>query len=43
MIPSAPEVERAVLGAVLVDVGMIPKAIDLLREEHFYEPRHRTI
>lgn len=35
--------ERAVLGAVLADNGLLAAVADVLRAEHFYEPRHMLI
>src|SRR5262249_61490241 len=35
--------ERAILGAVLLDNGLISQAIEQLRPEDFYVPSHRRI
>ncbi len=41
--PQNPEAERAVLGALLQDQGAVITAMDILRPEDFYDPRHQTI
>ncbi len=41
--PQAREVERAVLGALLIDKNAYPLVCEILRPESFYEPRHQTI
>ncbi|PKL82370.1 MAG: replicative DNA helicase [Ignavibacteriae bacterium HGW-Ignavibacteriae-3] len=41
--PSVPEVEMAVLGAMLIDNDAVPKAIEVLRPESFYDKRNRII
>ena len=41
--PQAPEFERAVLGAMLLDRDSIGIAIELLTEESFYKPAHRAL
>lgn len=41
--PSAPEAERAILGAVLLDPLSIHVAIDLIKAEDFYRDAHRVI
>ena len=42
-LPNSSEAERAILGAVLLDNGLIIQAIELLRPEDFYVPSHRRI
>src|SRR5438876_12428524 len=42
-LPNSSEAERAILGAVLLDNGLISSAIELLRPENFYVPSHRRI
>src|SRR5438128_1601382 len=42
-LPSSSDAERALLGAVLLDNGLIGQAVDLLRPEDFYTPSHRRI
>src|SRR5260370_3701876 len=42
-LPNSSEAERAILGAVLLDNGLISQAIELLRPEDFYVPSHRKI
>ena len=41
--PSAVEVEMAVLGAMLIDNDSVPKAIELLKPESFYDNKNRII
>ncbi|HWO56885.1 MAG TPA: replicative DNA helicase [bacterium] len=41
--PSAPEVEMAVLGAMMRDSAASVEVIELLRVEDFYKPAHRKI
>ncbi len=41
--PSVPEVEMAVLGAMLLDNNAIPKVIEVLKPEHFFDPRNKII
>jgi replicative DNA helicase len=42
--PQAPEVERAVLGAMMIDNGSIPRVVEILGDESvFYQPAHRKI
>ena len=38
-LPNSAEAERAILGAVLLDNGLISQAIEQLRPEDFYVPR----
>src|SRR5678809_1682032 len=42
-LPNSSEAERAILGAVLIDNGLISQAIELLRPEDYYVPSHRRI
>src|SRR5919201_164723 len=42
-LPNSPEAERAILGAVILDNGLISQAIELLKPEDFYVPSHRRI
>lgn len=41
--PSAPEIEQAVLGAMLIEKEAVPKAIELLTVESFYLKEHQLI
>ena len=41
--PQVIEIERAVLGAMLIDKSAIGKAIECLDETHFYKDAHRKI
>ncbi|MBX3008983.1 MAG: replicative DNA helicase [Melioribacteraceae bacterium] len=41
--PSAVEVETAVLGAMLLDENSIPKAVEVLTADAFYDPRNKII
>ncbi len=43
MPPQATEVEQSVLGAMLIEREAIPKAIEILPADAFYEPRHQRI
>ena len=42
-LPNSAEAERAILGAILLDNGLISQAIEQLRPEDFYVPSHRRI
>jgi replicative DNA helicase len=42
-LPNSAEAERAILGAVLLDNGLISQAIEHLKPEDFYVPSHRRI
>ena len=42
-LPSSPETERAILGAVILDNSLIAQAVELLKPETFYVPSHRRI
>ena len=41
--PHAPEAERTVLGALLLDPEAVVKVSDFLRPEDFYDPKHRMV
>ena len=41
--PQATDVERAVLGALMVDKDAFSVVSEMLRPESFYEPRHQKI
>lgn len=41
--PQATELEEAVLGALILDANALNTAIDLLHEEFFYKPEHKTV
>ncbi|MEO8398706.1 MAG: replicative DNA helicase [Ignavibacteriaceae bacterium] len=41
--PSAPEIEAAILGAMLIEKEAVPKAIELLKTESFYLREHQLI
>lgn len=43
LMPQAPEVEKAVLGALMIDKDAYLEVCDLLKPENFYEPRHQKI
>jgi replicative DNA helicase len=42
-LPNSAEAERAILGAIILDNGLVSQAIELLRAEDFYVPSHRRI
>jgi len=42
-LPNSADAERAILGAVLLDNGLISQAIEQLKPEDFYVPSHRRI
>jgi replicative DNA helicase len=42
-LPNSAEAERAILGSILLDNGLISQAIEHLRAEDFYVPSHRRI
>jgi replicative DNA helicase len=42
-LPNSPEAERAILGAILLDNGLISQAIELLKSDDFYVPSHRRV
>ncbi len=41
--PAAPEIEAAVLGAMMIEKEAVPKAIELLSSESFYLKEHKLI
>ncbi len=41
--PQAKEVEKSVLGSMLIEREAIPKVIEILNEEAFYDSRHQKI
>jgi replicative DNA helicase len=41
--PAAVEVEKMVLGAMLIEGEAVPKAIEILKPEYFYDKRHGHI
>lgn len=41
--PAVPEIEMAVLGAMMIEKEAVPKAMELLTQESFYMPAHATI
>ncbi|HQJ45165.1 MAG: replicative DNA helicase [Ignavibacteriales bacterium UTCHB2] len=41
--PSAPEIEAAVLGAMLIEKESVPKAIEMLTKDSFYTREHQLI
>ncbi len=42
-LPSSPESERVILGAILLDNALISQAIEQLKSEDFYSPNYRRI
>ena len=42
-LPSSEESERAILGAILLDNGLVTQAVEFLKPEDFYSPLHRRI
>ncbi len=42
-LPSSPESERVILGAILLDNALISQAIEQLKPEDFYSPNHRRV
>lgn len=43
VIPQAIDIEKALLGALLIEKDAIAKVVDLLYPETFYDPRHQKI
>ena len=41
--PQAPELEKVVLGALMIEKDAYSLVSEILRPESFYEPRHRLI
>jgi replicative DNA helicase len=42
-LPSSPESERVILGAILLDNALVSQAIELLKLDDFYSPLHRRV
>src|SRR5258708_14882298 len=42
-LPSSPETERAILGAIILDNTLIAQAVELLKPADFYVPSHRRV
>jgi replicative DNA helicase len=42
-LPHSADAERAILGAILLDNGLVSQAIELLKAEDYYVPSHRRI
>jgi replicative DNA helicase len=42
-LPNSSEAERAILGAIILDNGLISQAIEELKPEDFYVPSHRRV
>ena len=40
-LPSSPETERAILGAIILDNSLVAQAVELLKPADFYVPSHR--
>ena len=43
VMPQAPDVEKAVLGALMIDKDAYLEVCDLLKPESFYEPRNQMV
>ena len=43
VMPQAPEIEKAVLGALMIDKDAYLEVCELLRPESFYEPRNQMV
>ena len=43
LMPQAPEIEKAVLGALMIDKDAYMEICDMLRPESFYEPRNQMV
>ena len=41
--PQAPEIEKAVLGALMIDRDAYMEVCNVLRVESFYEPRNQMV
>ena len=41
--PQAVELEKAVLGALMLEKNAVTDIIDILKEESFYDPKHQYI
>src|SRR5260370_3563435 len=42
-LPSSPETERAILGAIILDNSLVAQAVELLKPADFYVPSHRRV
>src|SRR5881409_2742406 len=42
-LPSTPDTEKAILGAIVLDNSLIAQAVELLKPSDFYVPSHRRI
>ena len=42
-LPSSPDTERAILGAIILDNTLIAQAVELLKPTDFYVPSHRRV
>src|SRR5215510_7549924 len=42
-LPSSPDTERAILGAIILDNSLIAQAVEMLKPEQLYVPSHRRI
>ena len=42
-LPSSPETEKAILGAIILDNSLVAQAIEMLKPSDFYVPSHRRI
>src|SRR3954463_9613682 len=42
-LPSSPDTERAILGAIVLDNTLIAQAVELLKPPDFYVPSHRRV
>src|SRR4029434_9797113 len=42
-LPSSPDTERAILGAIILDNTLIAQAVELLKPPDFYVPSHRRV
>jgi len=42
-LPSSPETEKAILGAIILDNTVVAQAIEMLKPSDFYVPSHRRI
>ena len=43
VMPQAPDIEKAVLGALMIDKDAYLEVCDLLKPESFYEPRNQMV
>jgi replicative DNA helicase len=42
-LPSSEDSERVIIGAILLDNGLMAQVIEILRPEHFYSPLNRRV